>query len=439
MAQIFFVRGLASHVEQTAEAIRFFIQIHRMPPEPGGKGGLHPGGAAADDRDFPGGRHGIEIVLAFRARQRVQRTPDTRSARGAGYAAFVAAHASDDVSGLARRNLGGQERIGDKRTAHRHHVRIPAIDDALSRLLVGYAARNDDGHGGLNAVAHGAGKGRVPALLHAGGRGNHEIRLAQPHGNMQSVDAVGYQPLGESDGILQRGAAGKPFNGAHTVSDREIRPHGLADFAADLKGEAHTVFQRTAVSVGAPVGIGGKELADEIAVRPVDFHGVKPGFAGTDGGLAPAFHEAGDFLFAEDRAVVVRGHAGDGGYERHGMARKLGERGAPAVLELDGDARPVPFHAAGQIGEAGQARVVRDAQATGEGVAGGIDGCGLNGDKPGPALGTLFVVAEHTLRDAAVRRGVFRTHGGEDNPVFDQQRVDADWIGATRCVHGTSR
>lgn len=54
------------------------------------------------------------------------------------------------------------------------------------------------------------------------------------------------------------------------------------------------------------------------------------------------------------------------------MARKLGERGAPAVLELDGDARPVPFHAAGQIGEAGQARVVRDAQATGEGVAGRI-------------------------------------------------------------------
>ncbi len=48
------------------------------------------------------------------------------------------------------------------------------------------------------------------------------------------------------------------------------------------------------------------------------------------------------------------------------MARKLGERGAPAVLELDGYARPVPFHAAGQIGEAGQARVVRDAQATGE-------------------------------------------------------------------------
>ena len=61
------------------------------------------------------------------------------------------------------------------------------------------------------------------------------------------------------------------------------------------------------------------------------------------------------------------------------------ERGAPAVLELDGYARPVPFHAAGQIGEAGQARVVRDAQATGEGVAGGIDGCGLNGDKPGLA------------------------------------------------------
>ena len=40
-------------------------------------------------------------------------------------------------------------------------------------------------------------------------------------------------------------------------------------------------------------------------MRPVDFHGVKPGFAGTDGGFAPAFHEAGDFLFAKDHAVVV--------------------------------------------------------------------------------------------------------------------------------------
>lgn len=190
-----------------------------MPPEPGGKAACIPGGAAADDRDFLGGRHGIEIIFAFRTGQRVQGAPDARSARGSGYAALVAAHAPDDVSGLARRDLGGQERIGNERTAHRHHVRIPAIDDALSRLLVGYAARHDDGHGGLNAVAHGAGKGRVPALLHAGGRGNHEIRLAQPHGNVQSVDAVGYQPLGESDGILQRGAAGKPFNGAHAVGD----------------------------------------------------------------------------------------------------------------------------------------------------------------------------------------------------------------------------
>ena len=104
MAQIFLVRRLASHVEQTAEAIRFFIQIHRMPPEPGGKGGLHPGGAAADDRDFLGGRHGIEIIFAFRTGQRVQGAPDARSARGSGYAALVAAHAPDDVSGLARRD-----------------------------------------------------------------------------------------------------------------------------------------------------------------------------------------------------------------------------------------------------------------------------------------------------------------------------------------------
>ena len=68
-----------------------------------------------------------------------------------------------------------------------------------------------------------------------------------------------------------------------------------------------------------------------------------------------------------------------------------------------------------------------------------VDTGNLRKDQSYAALGPLFVVAEHTLRDAAVRRGVFRTHGGEDNPVFDQQRVDADWIGATRCVHGTSR
>lgn len=174
-------------------------------------------------------------------------------------------------------------------------------------------------------------------------------------------------------------------------------------------------------------------------MRPVDFHGVKPGFAGTDGGLAPAFHEAGDFLFAKDHAVVVGGHAGDGGYERHGMARKLGERGAPAVLELDGDARPVPLHAAGQLGEAGRgARRPRCSGTEKELPVGSTDVASMV-TSPAPPLALLFVVAEHTLRDAAVRRGVFRTHGGEDNPVFDQQRVDADWIGATRCVHGTSR
>ena len=160
---------------------------------------------------------------------------------------------------------------------------------------------------------------------------------------------------------------------------------------------------------------------------------------GAAGGLYIRLDHAFDVVGVHDAGVFGGGEARNHGDEQ---ARTTGGgrvAEAPAVLELDGNARPVPFHAAGQIGEAGQARVVRDAQATGEGVAGGIDGCGLNGDKPGPTLGTLFVVAEHTLRDAAVRRGVFRTHGGEDNPVFDQQRVDADWIGATRCVHGTSR
>ena len=71
------------------------------------------------------------------------------------------------------------------------------------------------------------------------------------------------------------------------------------------------------------------------------------------------------------------------------MTRNGGWRRPPCWSWME--MRPVPFHAAGQIGEAGR-RASSAMLRPREGVAGGIDGCGLNGDKPGPALGTLFVV-----------------------------------------------
>lgn len=73
-----------------------------------------------------------QIILALGPGQRIQGAPHAQSARGVAVAAFIAVDAADDIRVMAGKDLVRQIRIGDKRPAHDHHIRIAAGQNAFS-------------------------------------------------------------------------------------------------------------------------------------------------------------------------------------------------------------------------------------------------------------------------------------------------------------------
>jgi hypothetical protein len=60
------------------------------------------------------------------------------------------------------------------------------------------------------------------------------------------------------------------------VDDRKVRPDRGPDRGHHLGRESGARLQRTAVAVGAVIGLGPEELVEQVAVGAVDLDGVEP-------------------------------------------------------------------------------------------------------------------------------------------------------------------
>ncbi len=159
--------------------------------------------------------------------------------------------------------------------------------------------------------------------------------------------------LGHRRRVVHVEAAPPAVADVHLDEEGEVRPHGRAHRGDHLHGEAQPVLGGAPVAVGAPVGPGGEELAEQVAVAGVQLHGVEAGVAGHDG--APG--EVGDLV-----GDIGLGH---GAAERGAEEAELGRRPdrpspdhprageEPAVAQLDGRRRALGVHGLGEAAQPG--------------------------------------------------------------------------------------
>ena len=106
-------------------------------------------------------------------------------------------------------------------------------------------------------------------------------------------------------------------------------------------------------------------------MRPVDFHGVEPGFHGAAGGLYIRLDHAFDVVGVHDAGVFGGGEARNHGDEQARTAGGGRVAEAPAVLVLNGDLPVVAMHGVGELGEALDHEVVGNAETEIKAVAAG--------------------------------------------------------------------
>jgi hypothetical protein len=93
-------------------------------------------------------------------------------------------------------------------------------------------------------------------------------------GNMKVGAAPALKFLGEDDALIDIPPTGHPVSSGDSDANRFVTGKGGANGIKDLKGEAHSVFQRSTVVVGSLIGERGEKLMQEVAVSGVQFNGI---------------------------------------------------------------------------------------------------------------------------------------------------------------------
>ncbi len=176
-------------------------------------------------------------------------------------------------------------------------------------------AHQSAGHPGVGAARDGGGDGRDPGLVPAD--------AGVDDGGARRLDG-----LREADDLGEGGAAGDEVEHGEPVDQDEVGPDPLAHPPDDLDGQAHAVLVRAAPAVLAPVGGGGDELVDQVALGAHDLHAVVPGPAGERGAADEVLDGALDLVAGEGVRLV----RADRGLDRTGRDQLL-VVGVPAEVQ----------------------------------------------------------------------------------------------------------
>ncbi len=271
---------------------------------------------------------------------------------------------------------------------------MSAVPSASSRSASSGGVDAVGGDQGDGHLAHEAlGDPGVGAARDGGGDGG-DAGLVPADAGVDDRGAGGLDCLGEGDHLVEGGAAGHQVEHGEPVDQDEVLADRLAHPADDLDGEAHPVLVGAAPAVGAPVGLPGDELVDQVPLGAHDLDAVVAGLPG----------EAGGAHVVVDRPLDV------------GVGELAGREGADGRLEGAGR---------DQVPVVGVAAEVQDLE--GDAAALAVDGRGddpvllglLVGGEPGAALvGASLVVGGDAAGDdeahaAAGAGGVELGHAGE--------------------------
>ena len=154
--------------------------------------------------------------------------------------------------------------------------------------MSGISDHAERGGGDPGLFANGDGEGD----LVAGANRNFWVRYNAAAGNVDDVHAERFQAAGQFDRLRKIPAPFLPIGGRDAEEERQARGPDFADGLGDAQGEAHPVFERATVVVGANVGERGEKFVSEIAVSAVNFDEFESSGEGALGGAT----EGGDNL-----------------------------------------------------------------------------------------------------------------------------------------------
>jgi len=178
-----------------------------------------------------------------------------------------------DALRLAAADLVDDVRVRELATPERDEVEL-AVGDGLGALSQHphHPAHADDGH--AHTLLHRLGEVGERAGSHQ--RDERVDRVVVAGTDVERLHLM-LEHLAEGQAILERQAALVGLLNAEAVEDGEVGSHLLAHRVDHLEGKSGPVLQTPAVLVVATVGLGRKELARQVAVRPVYLDRVEAG------------------------------------------------------------------------------------------------------------------------------------------------------------------
>ncbi len=296
------------------------------------RGGAQPGRATADHHDVPGpDRDGGHRQHALRA---AHRQPGA-DAGGALVAAGARPHR------VAAQGLRGEVGVGELAADHADQVAVRQRRLGLGGR--GHPADADDRQ--ARRPQPGGQRQRVP--VRTGHRGLDQVQRGggDAGGGGQPVHGAGRgEAVRGGDGVLRRRPPG--LGGGQPDAEQQVRTQRLPDGGHHLEQQPGAVG---AVAVGAPVGRGVEEGAQQGGLGGLQLHAVQPavpdvpgdpGEPGDDGGQVGRRRPAGHL--AEQRVGDRRGREQrDAGVQRAALAA--------VVVELGDDERAVGVHRVGDV------------------------------------------------------------------------------------------
>lgn len=153
--------------------------------------------------------------------------------------------------------------------------------------------------------------------------------LVRAAGDLDEVEGGVLEDLAELLGLLGLEVLVLELGRVELDAHDEVGAGPGADGLGDLGDDAGAVLNGAAVAVGTLVGVGGKELGEQVAVGGVHLDAVTAGLLHVLGGVSEALDDAVDVLLS-GRTGLGEGHAHDLLLELHiGGRDRVGLNGVP--------------------------------------------------------------------------------------------------------------
>ena len=330
-------------------------------------------------------------------------------------AADVAGDALSQAVLAAARHLVDPLRLRDKASAHADEIGHAVVYQLLGKLRSSDVAHCDDGLS--ECLFHLLRISGAPAVLKV-----HEVELilygaVEREGYVVDVNVL--VPVFEYlQCILEGVAAGDHIVRGDADAYGEVFPDTSANLLKHEPSHAGAVLDAAAEFIIALVVYRGCELAYEIGMSAVDFHGVKACRDRACRRVAEAFDGVHDLVLGHRPRDGTAGLVGFAGSAQALHAGALGDCPRAGVVYLKGGTCAVGMDALDETAKAGDVAILVDADLRRAVQSLLVHTCVFNDYKPRAALGALLIVADVVVGDIAELPAHVAAHGEHRDAVL---------------------